>query len=255
MHIFDIGNIAGNGTGYSFMAAQCFRLVEELRRLSENFSGSRFLRGLNTPGGLLKDLSPENSNKLHDFLVYLKKEFTEIIRVADNSASLANRLAGTGTIPLQVATDYGATGLVARSCGLQKDVRIDHPYAAYGEIVPRIQTMDGGDVDARFRLRIKEIFESIKLIQRTIETLPRGPVKAPPRAIPSESCGISLVEGWRGQIAYVLYANHGAVSRVKVRDPSFIHWQLASHISSQDMVPDFPLINKSLDLSYSGNDL
>ncbi len=255
MHIFDIGNIAGNGTGFSFMAAQGFRLTEELRRLSESLSGSRFWRNINVAGGVAKDLSPQQIDKVRTCLTYLKKEFTEIVHIADSSASLANRLEGTGVVPQQVVRDYGGVGIAARCNNIAKDARVEYPYAAYGEIAPEVALTDGGDVDARFRLRIKEVHESIRLIEKALEMLPTGAIHTTLHAIPESGMAVSVVEGWRGEIAYVIFSHEGAISRVKVRDPSFIHWQLFSHLSSQDMVPDFPLINKSFNLSYTGNDL
>jgi Ni,Fe-hydrogenase III large subunit/Ni,Fe-hydrogenase III component G len=255
MHIFDIGNIAGNGTGFAFMASQGFRLTEELRRKSEEITGSRFLRNINTPGGVLRDISPQHKDSLRAFLSYLKQDFKKIIRIADESASLANRLKDTGVIPPQVVLDYGGVGVAARSNGIPKDARIEYPYAAYRTLVPKMALTEGGDVDARFRLRVKEVFESIALIERALDMLPDGAIHKKLNSLPEDGMAISTVEGWRGEIAYAIVVREGAIFRVKVRDPSFIHWQLFSHISSQDMVPDFPLINKSLNLSYTGNDL
>ncbi len=254
MHLFDIGNIAGNGTGFSFMAAQGFRIVESLRRLSEELTGHRFLRGAILPGGVAYDLDSASIARLELFLTHLSQDVTEVVRVADDSASLINRLRGTGVVPTQVALDYGATGVPARACGIERDVRIDSPYAAYEALVPELCLAEEGDVDARFRVRIKEVFASIRLIEEALRALPEGPVHAPLGALPTTGLGIALVEGWRGEIAYAVTTHEGALSRIALRDPSFIHWQLIPHLSSRDMVPDFPLINKSFNLSYSGND-
>jgi len=255
MHIFDIGNIAGNGTGFTFMAAQGFRIVENLRRESERFSGSRFLRGINTPGGVIRDIMPENVVSLQHFLAALKQDFTEIITIAEGSASLANRLKGTGTLSVDAVKEYGAVGIAARSCNIAKDARIEYPYAAYGDVTPQIALETAGDVDARFHVRIKEVYGSIALIEKALAALPQGPLHTALQAIPQRSMAVSVVEGWRGEIVYAVTSEDNAIARVKVRDPSFIHWQLFSHLTSNDMVPDFPLINKSLNLSYSGNDL
>jgi len=255
MHIFDIGNIAGNGTGYSFMAAHGFRMAENLRRISESLSGSRFLRGVNTPGGVLKDISSEQNTDLQKFLAALDQDFREMVAVADGSASLAGRLKGTGTLPPQVVRDYAGVGIAARCNNIPKDARIEYPYAAYGDIVPEIQLTEGGDVHARFQLRIKEVCASFALLEQALAKIPTGPIATTMPALLEGGIGVSLVEGWRGEIAYMVIVQNGAITRVKVRDPSFIHWQLVSHLSSTDMVPDFPLINKSFNLSYTGNDL
>ena len=255
MHIFDIGNIAGNGTGFSFMAAQGFRLVEGLRRLSEELTGHRFLRGVIVPRGVTRDLNSESIASFEIFLRKLRHDFSQVIEVANGSASLANRLKGTGIIGREVMRDYGASGVPARAAGIKKDARIDYPYAAYNTLAPEICLTEKSDVDARFHLRIKEVFASINLVEEALRTLPEGTARVECPALPAQGFGIGVVEGWRGEIVYVVKVEDGAISRIKVRDPSFIHWQLISHLSSKDMVPDFPLINKSLNLSYSGNDL
>ena len=255
MHIFDIGNIGGNGTGFTFMAAQGFRMAEELRRLSESLSGSRFLRGINIPGGVAKDISPENASTLRTFLSALKKDFSEMMGVADGSASLANRLQGTGTLSPEIARENHVVGIAARAVGIAKDARLEYPYAAYEEINPASALEHAGDVNARFRVRVKEVYGSIKLIEEAIRALPQGNTKVALKPIPNEGFAVRAVEGWRGEIVYGMIAENGALSRVSVRDPSFIHWQLFSHLVTNDMVPDFPLINKSLNLSYTGNDL
>lgn len=255
MHVFDVGNIGGNGTGFSFMAAQGFRMVESIRREFESLSGSRFLRGVNAPGGVTKDIAPEAAVKLLHFLTSLKKDFAEMIRVADSSASLINRLKGTGTLSSNVAKDYGALGIAARGCGIKKDARVEYPYAAYKELRPDVVTEAAGDVESRFRVRIGEIFKSIELIEKALASIPEGGIRAELAPLPAESMTVRAVEGWRGEIVYAVATEHGAISRVKVRDPSFINWQLFAHMVGTDMVPDFPLINKSLNLSYTGNDL
>jgi len=255
MHIFDIGNIAGNGTGFSFMAAQGFRIVENLRRLHEALSGSRYLRGINTPGGVTKDLSDEDKTRIAQLLAEVKKEFTQIIKVADGSASLINRLQRTGILPKEVIEDYGAVGMGARGCNIERDARIEHPYAAYDKLIPTIALEETGDVQARFKVRIKEVHESIRLIEKAVGSLPAGPLSATLGKVPHEGTSIGTSESWRGEVVYAMIAENGVISRVKVRDPSFISWQLFSHLIPGDMVPDFPLINKSFNLSYTGNDL
>lgn len=255
MHLFDIGNIAGNGTGFSFMAAQGFRMVENMRRKSVEMTENRFWKGVNVPGGLEKDISNEIALSLKNFLKDLQEDFSEVVNIADRSASLANRLLGTGEVSPQVVKDYFGVGMAARCCNMAKDARVEYPYAAYGGIAPEIALEKGCDVDARFRVRIKEVFESIALIERALASIPEGPTHAKLNPIPKSGTALGIVEGWRGEIVHMIVAEEGAISRVKVRDPSFMHWRLFSHLVSRDMVPDFPLINKSFNLSYSGNDL
>src|SRR3989344_3926042 len=255
MHIFDIGNIGGNGTGFTFMAAQGFRMVEELRRLAETLSGSRFLRGINVPGGVTKDIGAQTAPMVRKHLSSLAKDFSEFMRVADASASLAGRLQGTGQLSHKIARENGVVGIAARSCDIQKDARIEYPYAAYAEIRPVIALESAGDVEARFKVRAKEVLDSMRLIEEALKHLPEGPLAATLRSIPEQSMALSAIEGSRGEIICAICSKDGVISRVAVRDPSFIHWQLFPHLVTSDMVPDFPLINKSLNLSYSGNDL
>ncbi len=255
MHLFDIGNIAGNGTGFSFMAAQGFRMLEDMRRINESLSGSRFLRGINTPGGVVVDISPEQSVTLSHFLASLKRDFADIIDVAESSTIFANRVHGAGVVPAEVVHDLAAVGIAARCNGITKDTRIEYPYGAYKHIAPEIMLTEGGDVEARFYLRVKEVYESMRLIEQALASLPSGSLHKTLAHLPAEGLGVSAVEGWRGEIVYAIIVQDGAITRVKVRDPSFIHWQLFSHLASKDMVPDFPLINKSFNLSYTGSDL
>ena len=253
-HIGDIGFIMLD-TGYSFGGANGSRLRESVMRQNELLTGSRFLRGVNIPGGVSRDITEESALEMRRFLAELRKDLAELIRIADGSASLMNRLAGTGVLPKGVAEDYGVVGVVARACGIKKDVRVEHPYAAYASLTPEITLEKKGDVEARFRIRIAEVLESMRLIESALSALPKGHLSAPLRPIPQEGIALSAVEGWRGEIAYAILAEDGVISRVKVRDPSFINWQIYPYVPSTDMVPDFPLINKSFNLSYSGNDL
>ncbi len=256
MHLFDIGNICGNGTGFTFMATQGFRMTEELRRLSQRLAGNRFWRSINLPGGVTKDISADDARQLTTFLGALKEDFADMMNVADQSASLANRLQGTGTLSRVVAQENHATGVAARCVGIEKDVRVEYPYAAYDSLKPDVVTEQAGDVDARVKVRVREVYESIRLIVLALERLPRGPLATTIRTLPSKGMAVGLTESWRGEIAYaVITDDQGAIARVAVRDPSFVHWQLFPHMVGRDMVPDFPLINKSLNLSYTGNDL
>jgi Ni,Fe-hydrogenase III large subunit/Ni,Fe-hydrogenase III component G len=255
MHLFDIGNIGGNGTGFTFMAAQGFRMTEELRRLSEELTGSRFLRGVNVPGGVAHDITPEGARAIRAHLASLKQDFAGMMRAAEASASLANRLQGTGTLARDIAQENHVVGIAARCVGIEKDARIEHPYAAYRELRPAIALEQAGDVEARFKVRVQEVYESIRLIEEALKALPKGAIAAKLKALPQEGIAVRAIEGWRGEILYAILTKGGAIHRVAVRDPSFIHWQLFPHLVTKDMVPDFPLINKSLNLSYTGNDL
>ena len=170
---------------------------------------------------------------------------------------MADRLEGTGRLTTQTARDHGVLGFVARASGLDVDARRDHPFAAYGELSFRVPVFDSGDVRARTLVRVEEARESVKLIQQAVEGLPAGPSQvrawAPPRPSSPRSpwsrdggADHSLADGRR---------RAAGSERVKILDPSFLNWRPLSYALLKNIVPDFPLCNKSFNQSYSGNDL
>jgi Ni,Fe-hydrogenase III large subunit len=145
---------------------------------------------------------------------------------------------------------------VARASGIDIDVRRDHPFAAYGELDWRVPVFESGDVKARTLTRVEEARESVRLIGEAITRLPAGRLSAPLGSLPPDEPAFSLVEGWRGTIIHWVMMNaHGTLDRVKVLDPSFLNWHALSYALLKNIVPDFPLCNKSFNQSYSGNDL
>jgi Ni,Fe-hydrogenase III large subunit len=147
------------------------------------------------------------------------------------------------------------TGLVGRASGLDADARRDAPFAAYGELGVNVAMQSSGDVWARTRVRISEAAESARLIEAAAARLPDGPSRAPLGSLPADADAIGCAEGWRGPILYwVVGADPAAVSRVKLVDPSFRNWPALEYAVLGNIVPDFPLCNKSFNLSYSGSD-
>jgi len=147
-------------------------------------------------------------------------------------------------------------GFVARASGLDLDARRDQPFAAYDELSFEVPVLDSGDVKARTLIRIREARESVKLIAQAVEGLPGGPLASAPGALPASEPAFSLVEAWRGRIIHWLMADgRGRLERVKILDPSFLNWRPLSYALLKNIVPDFPLCNKSFNQSYSGNDL
>lgn len=245
-------------TGFSFGGSHGSRLRERIMQWNERLTGSRFLRGVVAFGGVARDLDEETVKALHDDLELLEKDFMEVMEVTNESDSVQNRLKGTGQLDPQVAKDLGAVGIAARACGFERDARADYPYAAYDMMQFGVMTENTGDVYARFRVRAREVTQSFRLLNQALALLihEKGAVSVPVGTLPADRHAVSVVEGWRGDITYfVMTGNDGAISRVKVRDPSFLNWQLFPHVIGKDMVPDFPLINKSFNLSYTGNDL
>lgn len=245
-------------TGFSFGGSHGSRLRESILRWQERLTGSRFLRGVITPGGVTCDIDETTIEQLHDDLELVEKDFMEIMAVAKESDSMLNRLKGTGTLDAAVARDLGAVGIAARACGHSIDARTDFPYAAYDMMQFGVITELSGDVYARFRVRAREVTQSFRLLNQTLALLlhETGAIVAPLNRLVPDQHAVSVVEGWRGDIVYfVMTGSDGTIARVKVRDPSFLNWQLIPHAVGTDMMPDFPLINKSFNLSYSGNDL
>ncbi len=257
-HFGDIGAIMID-TGFNFGGSQGARLREIIMQINERLTKSRFLRGINIIGGVTKDISPKEREALLKDLEKITKDFSEVITIAENSMSLLNRLKGTGVILQTLAKDYGASGIAAKATGIAADARVDYPYAAYSDLgFNEIETEPDGDVYGRFRVRIKEVYASIDIIKNVLQKLPKGPINADAHhiALKKNTFAISIVEGWRGQIVYAIFTDSlGNISRVAPCDPSFLNWPLVGEAGPGNVVPDFPLINKSFNLSYSGNDL
>ncbi len=257
-HFGDIGAIMID-TGFNFGGSNGSRLREIIMQINERLTGSRFLRGVNKIGGVSKDLNNEEKSLLSSDLDRILKDFGEVINVAENSVSLLNRLKGTGVIAKEVAQLNGVMGVAGRATGIVSDARIDYKYAAYGEITPfDIAVENDGDVFARFNVRIKEVRTSHKIIKNALKNLPEGSIRSDEMnsEFKANSLAISIVEGWRGEIVYfVTTDSHGNISRVVPRDPSQMNWSVLKDAGFDNVVPDFPLINKSFNLSYSGNDL
>jgi Ni,Fe-hydrogenase III large subunit/Ni,Fe-hydrogenase III component G len=256
-HLGDIGAIMLD-TGYNFGGAQSARLREMVMRINQELSGSRFLRGVNVIGGITKDITKDNMDRLSEGLSGLLTDFSDVIAATESSSSLLNRLKGTGVLSYKVAKDRGVFGVPAKALGIAYDARRDFPYAAYKDVsIDNVATEQGGDAYARFCVRVKEVYASVKLIQSALSNIP-DETGALPKAVTlkKDSFAVSCVEGWRGEIVYfVTTGADGKISRVFPRDPSCVNWALLRNASFENIVPDFPLINKSFNLSYSGNDL
>ncbi len=256
-HLNDIGFIMSD-TGYSFGGSSGTRLREIIMQWNEKLTGSRFLRGVNIIGGVTTEISSETLNKLFEDLSKLLQDFDEVIAISENSSSLLNRLSGTGKLDKKTALDYGIIGVAGRASGIPHDARIEFPYANYKLLKFDIALEEEGDVRARMYVRIKEVLTTIQIIEQAVRKMPideefkvNGKI-----SLRKNSCAIGITEGWRGEIVYfVITDSLGNISRVDVRDPSFINWQLLGYAGKGNIVPDFPLINKSFNLSYCGNDL
>jgi Ni,Fe-hydrogenase III large subunit/Ni,Fe-hydrogenase III component G len=252
-HIADFGAIA-NDTGFPVAHAHCFRIRERLLRLNKRLTGNRLLRGGIVPGGVGHPLPPDLD--LAAELDAILADFNEIVDISLGNTMLMDRLEGAGQLTRQTAVDHGVLGYVARASGIDVDVRRDHPFAAYGELHFTAPVFDSGDVYARTMVRVTEIRESVNLIKQAIPQSLSGPLTGPLGPLPAFEPAFGIVEGWRGAIVHWIMADReGKLYRVKVKDPSFANWPALSFALLKNIVPDFPLCNKSFNQSYSGNDL
>ena len=256
-HVADFGMIA-NDTGFAVAQAHCSRIREQLLRLNKAVTGSRLLRGSVIPGGVARALPP-HADVAGD-VERLLADFEEVAAICLRNTLLADRLEGTGQLSRDAAVDYGVLGYVARASGVDVDARRDRAFAAYDELTFRVPVMTSGDVRARALVRLEEARESVSLIgqaRRALtglsdETLTTtlGDTFEPYQP------AFGIVEAWRGRIVHmVMLAPDGRLHRVKVVDPSFFNWPALSRALVDNIVPDFPLCNKSFNQSYSGNDL
>jgi Ni,Fe-hydrogenase III large subunit/Ni,Fe-hydrogenase III component G len=255
-HIGDIGAIC-NDVAYSLALAHCGRMKERVMQLNDELTGSRFLRGTNVIGGTSVDLSQEGVKKIESVLEEIQPDFSNLAQILFRNASLTDRLETTGVLIERTARDHAVMGVVGRASNIDRDVRRDRPFAAYDRLQFKVPVYRYGDVRARLRVRIDEVHESIGLIRQALQNLPGGSISAaiPPEPRPGD-WALSAVEGWRGEILYfVMAGEEGKIHRCKVRDPSFVIWPAIQFAALGNIIPDFPVINKSFNLSYAGTDL
>jgi Ni,Fe-hydrogenase III large subunit/Ni,Fe-hydrogenase III component G len=252
-HIADFGAIV-NDTGFAVAHAHCFRIRETLLRLNKQLTGSRLLRGAVAPGGLTRDLAI--ASDLPAQVDAAVVDFDEIVTICLNNTLVRDRLEATGLLNTALANDYGVLGYVARASGIDIDARRDHPCAAYADLDFVVPVLTSGDVKARAMVRAEEARQSARLIRQACERLTPGAVQAALGRIEPFAPAFGIVEGWRGRIVHwIMTAEDGTLHRVKIADPSFFNWPALSHALVGNIVPDFPLCNKSFNQSYSGNDL
>ena len=253
MHIHDLANIAGNGTGYTVMAAHGFRIKERLMRLSASLLGNRFWRGAFVPGGVTDAIDADGFAETKRVAAEACDETRSLLDMCLSSDGERERLETTGILSKEGAIAFGAVGVPARASGIERDTRLTHPYAAYAERRPKLITEAPGDVHARFMVRVRELSESARLIAELCAKAPTGPIRAECRG--QDGLALGAVESWRGELLCFVRLKDGRIDRCMPRDPSFCNWPLFGEIGPGNIVPDFPLCNKSLNLSYSGTDM
>jgi len=247
-HVTDIGALC-NDVGHGILNAHAQRIRERLLRINDEVTGHRLLRGAIRPGTTSLTRSPDPAA-----LAAIGVDVAEVVALAVNHSVVNDRFTGTAVLTAAQAADLGTLGYVARASGLHVDARHDHPFLP--PPLPRtIQSRTGGDVLSRFLVRAGEIQESIAMITVLLDGT--ATTSGEPTAGPAASgSGVGIVEGWRGTIVHrVELAANGTLARVKIVDPSFLNWPALPVALADTIVPDFPLANKSFNLSYAGNDL
>jgi Ni,Fe-hydrogenase III large subunit/Ni,Fe-hydrogenase III component G len=257
-HCGDLGAIA-NDAAFAFFWYQMARLREGLLRTNGELFGHRLLMDRVAPGGVATDLTVAARATIVRELEEFLADFERLITIYDDNASLEDRVRETGKLSPEKALELCVVGIVARASGINHDCRIFHPFPPYDradEIGLEVPVLISGDVHARAWVRVLEVRESVRLIRYILERLPEGPVLAPPAPPPPGVAGFAAVEGWRGEIVYWLQSGpRGELNRCMVRDPSALNWTGLEQALPGNIVPDFPLCNKSFNQSYSGNDL
>jgi Ni,Fe-hydrogenase III large subunit/Ni,Fe-hydrogenase III component G len=253
-HIADIGAIATD-VGFVIANAHAGRVREMVVGLNEELTGSRLLRGMVCVGGVRRDWFPWHLEALRDTLAVVEREFWDLVAVIRASDSTRDRLERTGFLHPDKARALGIVGVGGRASGVDLDVRRDHPYAAYDRVSFQVPVYNGGDVLHRVRVRIDEVKESLAIIRAAAAGLPAGPHCAAVQDTPPGRCALSAVEGWRGEILHwVRTAPGNRLERCKIKDPSLNNWPALVEAVEGNIVADFPVINKSFNLSYSGTD-
>ncbi|MBZ0160643.1 MAG: NADH-quinone oxidoreductase subunit C [bacterium] len=254
-HIADVGAICTD-TGFAIAHAHTMRIREDLVRLNARLVGHRLLRGTLIAGGVRHDFTAEQVADTRETVRRAVIDFDEVVEIALKNSLVLDRLHGTGYLSQPTARELQVVGPAARASGIDRDARRDHPFAAYAEMPPHVPVHSEGDVWARLMVRVEESREAAHLIIRALDGLPEGAISAPLQALPAGASGFGLVEGWRGPIWHWLVAGEqNRLTRAKIKDPSFANWPALHYAILKNIVPDFPLVNKSFNLSYAGNDL
>jgi Ni,Fe-hydrogenase III large subunit len=251
-HTSDIGAIAGDA-GFAFLDARFAWHRESVCAAAQAAFGHRLMMDMVIPGGIAADITPTGPAAIFRALDALEMELPSLRRVFEDYASLQDRLVGTGHISTHLAEKYAAGGFVGRASGRQTDARQDPGYAPYNAYELAIPVETEGDVAARIRIRLAEILESTRLIRLFLEPLPNAPFAITPPQ--TTGIGLGVAESFRGPAWPCLKIDSGLITTVFIADPSTLLWPLLEHAALTGIVADFPLINKSINASYSGVDL
>ena len=256
-HIGDTGALLLD-IGFSTGAATAFRLKEDMMRLNEVLTGSRLLRGMAAIGGIRREIEDtlQKRQAFRDTTVHVHDDFRQLVALVQSSSSVIDRLETTGRLSQKDAFRLGIVGMAGRASGIDRDLRRDHPHCAYPHLRFTVAHQLQGDVLARLNVRVHEIEQSFRMLEQLVRQHEAEPFRTPgAHVIPPNRHALGYVEGWRGEIVHWVKTDRvGSIGRWKITDPSFHNWRAIPAAVQNNIVPDFPVINKSFNLSYSGND-
>ena len=253
-HFGDIGAIC-NDASFALMHAHCGILRELVLRVAEDCFDHRLMMDCVVPGGVTADVAPDSAALIRNLLRNIQHRFPRLVELYDNTASLQDRTAETGILRTELAQQFGAGGYVGRASGRNFDARKTPGYAPYDQFEFAVPVLSSGDVNARVWVRIREVEQSIALIEQILNRLPEGPIAIVLEGGQMHGEGLGLAESFRGDVLAWVRLNGSRVARCYLRDPSWFQWPLVESAIEGNIVADFPLCNKSFNCSYSGHDL
>ena len=255
-HLGDLGYL-GNDVALSFGFAQFWILKEQVLRNNATLFGHRYLMDSIIPGGVAVDLSIEGKRMIEQECAMLEQQVRTLRGIYEEHAGVQDRFIGTGRVEPKLAAQLGLCGLAGRASAQVWDARVQFPCVPYDKLDVQMATYRNGDVAARVIVRFDELFESLRLQREILTNLVyEDDSRALLEKLPAHGFGIGMVEGWRGEVLVAIETDDkGNLTRVHPHDPSWQNWPLLEHAVIDNIVPDFPLINKSFNLSYSGQDL
>ncbi len=254
-HVGDMGAML-NDIGFAFGSFQFSRLRETWQRVSREAFGHRFMMDCVVPGGVATDLAERFSAVMLAEVSALRTQIGKLMTIINDLPSVADRVRGAGILKPEYAKALGCMGYVGRASGVDFDVRRDAPYPPYEALTVTVPLHHFGDVNARAHTRLEEITAAFDLIEALLAGLPAGPIRVGWQPPAAGAEGLGLIEGWRGEIlSYVRFGEDGRIARFFPRDPSWTTWPALELLMHDNIVPDFPICNKSVNGSYSGHDL
>lgn len=255
-HLGDLGYL-GNDVALAFGFAQFWILKEQVLRNNAQLFGHRYLMDSIVPGGVTVDLSAEGKRVISEECTLLEQRVRLLRSIYEEHAGVQDRFIGAGRVAPKLAAQLGLCGLAGRASSQSWDTRVQFPCVPYDKLEVKMSTYRNGDVAARVIVRFDELFESLRLQREILVNLiGEEELCCPVDKLPADGFGIGMVEGWRGEVMVAIHSDaQGQLTRVHPHDPSWQNWPVLEHAIMGNIVPDFPLINKSFNLSYSGVDL